>query len=232
MPANNISAFIGCHCLLWWAWQTVCSGCVHTRANLTHEHRTQWFSFSSSRFFIPQSEKQVKGFVESVYLFLDLLTAYQVLLCSGFLPSSCFHFLLLLFLFLSSFWFFVLQELANRREKLVHRKHQKALGKAQTMSKYKDHLESQGKAVVCAYLPCVQQSLYVRVCVFVCLSVCLPACLPACLRVCMRVCVCVCVSLSYDVMFTALPFSRGSVYCTGIAEPGWASLVQINYIHN
>ena len=107
-----------------------------------------------------------------------------------FFPSSCFHFLLLLFLFLSSFCFFVLQELANRREKLVHRKHQKALGKAQTMSKYKDHLESQGKAVVCAYLPCVQQSLCVYVCVHVCVFVRLSVCLPAC----MHVCVCVCVT--------------------------------------
>jgi sorting nexin-8 len=37
------------------------------------------------------------------------------------------------------------QDLCNRREKLVHRKHQKALAKVQTMEKYKGHLEAQGK---------------------------------------------------------------------------------------
>ncbi|XP_019853027.1 PREDICTED: sorting nexin-8-like [Amphimedon queenslandica] len=39
------------------------------------------------------------------------------------------------------------QDLCTRREKLVHRKHQKALAKVQTMEKYKGHLEAQGKVM-------------------------------------------------------------------------------------
>ena len=44
------------------------------------------------------------------------------------------------------------QDLCERREKLVHRKHQKALGKVQTMVKHKEKLESTGRHMVWVYL--------------------------------------------------------------------------------
>lgn len=40
------------------------------------------------------------------------------------------------------------QDLCERREKYVQRKHQKALAKVQTMVSYKGRLESQGKHLV------------------------------------------------------------------------------------
>ena len=52
------------------------------------------------------------------------------------------------------------QDLCERREKLVHRKHQKALGKVQTMVKHKEKLESTGRHMVCG-CTCV---LYVHMC--------------------------------------------------------------------
>lgn len=41
-------------------------------------------------------------------------------------------------------------DLCERREKLVHRKHQKALAKVQTMVNYKERVESTGRHIVCA----------------------------------------------------------------------------------
>jgi len=48
------------------------------------------------------------------------------------------------------------QDLCERREKYVQRKHQKALTKVQTMVSYKGRLESQGKHLVHYKSTCIQ----------------------------------------------------------------------------